>query len=310
VEHSASARPKLHLQPVNADWPAALREIEAPPEQLWLRGAVELLGREPKVAIVGARAPTAYGEAQARRFARAFAEAGAVVVSGMARGIDQAVHEAVLDACGATIGVLGCGVDRPWPAGALSERMAREGLLLSEFEPGAPPLRRNFPLRNRVISGLCGAVVVAEAAAASGSLITARWAADQGRAVFALPGRVDHPMARGCHKLIREGAYLVEAPEEVLAELGLVAARAPQAARDPRAETSGAPSSGWHAPGSGEQGSALAHGLLDALLGETLNADELAERLRRDVADVLTELVELELRGAVARGAGGLYRRL
>ncbi len=288
-----SDRPKLHLNPANADWPAALREIEAPPEQLWLRGAVELLGREPKVAIVGARAPTAYGEAQARRFARALAEHGAVVVSGLARGVDHAAHEAALEVCGATIGVLGCGVDRPWPAGPLAERMAREGLLLSEFEPGAPPLRRNFPLRNRVISGLCVAVVVIEAAAASGSLITARWAADQGRAVFALPGRVDHPMARGCHKLIREGASLVEDPEEVLAELGLIAADAARAATPPHPAA---------------QGDDMSARVLRALVGETLSADELAERLELDLADVLTELVELELRGAAARGAGGLYR--
>lgn len=294
MERTSSGRPKLHLNPANADWPAALREIEGPPEQLWLRGAVELLGREPKVAIVGARAPTAYGEAQARRFARTFAEHGAVVVSGLARGVDHAAHEAALEVCGATIGVLGCGVDRPWPAGPLAERMAREGLLLSEFEPGAPPLRRNFPLRNRVISGLCVAVVVIEAAAASGSLITARWAADQGRSVFALPGRVDHPMARGCHKLIREGASLVEDPEEVLVELGLISPSAARASPTASAESSG---------------DDLASRVLRALVGETLDADELAERLGADLADVLTELVELELRGVVARGAGGLYRR-
>ncbi len=297
MEHTSSGRPKLHLNPANADWPARLREIEAPPEQLWLRGAVELLARDPKVAIVGARAPTAYGEAQARRFARALAEHGAVVVSGLARGVDHAAHEAALEVCGATIGVLGCGVDRPWPAGPLADRMAREGLLLSEFEPGAPPLRRNFPLRNRVISGLCAAVVVIEAAEASGSLITARWAADQGRTVFALPGRVDHPMARGCHKLIREGASLVEDPEEVLTELGLIAG---DAGRGPRQNQVAVPVSFL--------GDDLASRVLRALVGETLNADELAERLKLDLADVLTELVELELRGAVARGAGGLYR--
>lgn len=286
-------RPKLHLLPSNTDWPQALRQIEGPPEQLWLRGAVDLLAREPKVAIVGARAPTAYGEDQARRFARVLAEHGVVIVSGLARGVDHAAHEAALDVCGATIGVLGCGVDRPWPAGPLSDRMASEGLLMSEFEPGAPPLRRNFPLRNRVISGLCSAVVVIEAAAASGSLITARWAADQGRSVFALPGRVDHPMARGCHALIREGATLVETPEEVLAELGLSANGAP---------------SGLGRPPREFDGSELARRVLGSLEGDTLTADEVAERLRADVAEVLTELVELELTGRVARGAGGLYR--
>jgi DNA processing protein len=297
-------RPKLHLSPASASWPAALREIESPPEQLWLRGAVEWLARGPKVAIVGARSPTAYGEAQARRFAQALAEAGAVVVSGMARGVDHVAHEAALDVRGATIAVLGCGVDRPWPAGPLSERIVREGLMLSEFEPGAPPLRRNFPLRNRVISGLCEAVVVIEAAAASGSLITARWAADQGRTVFALPGRVDHPMARGCHRLIREGATLVEDPEEVLAELGL---RAVTGARS-RSYAAGETTSEETGGGALER-SDFARRVLRTLQGETLTADEVAERLRADVAEVLTELVELELVGDVARGAGGLYRR-
>lgn len=293
-------RPKLHLTATSARWPAALCGIESPPEQLWLRGAAELLAREPKVAIVGARAPTPYGEAQARRFASALACAGVVVVSGMARGVDQCAHDAALDAGGATIGVLGCGVDRPWPAGPCAERLLREGLLLSEFEPGAPPLRRNFPLRNRVISGLCAAVVVIEAAEASGSLITARWAADQGRAVFALPGRVDHPMARGCHRLIREGASLVQDPDDVLEELGLAAPRKRSDAA--RAEAGGDAAELASA-------SVLARRAFEALLGETLSADELAERLAADVAEVLTELVELELRGAVVRGAGGLYRR-
>ncbi|MBL8802567.1 MAG: DNA-protecting protein DprA [Planctomycetes bacterium] len=293
-------RPKLHLTAASARWPAALRGIESPPEQLWLRGAADILAREPKVAIVGARAPTPYGEAQARRFASALACAGVVVVSGMARGVDQCAHDAALDAGGATIGVLGCGVDRPWPAGPCAERLLREGLLLSEFEPGAPPLRRNFPLRNRVISGLCAAVVVIEAAEASGSLITARWAADQGRAVFALPGRVDHPMARGCHRLIREGASLVQDPDDVLEELGLAA---------PRKRSDAGRAEGDGASADLASASVLARRAFEALLGETLSADELAERLAADVAEVLTELVELELRGAVVRGAGGLYRR-
>lgn len=275
----------VHLCPGGPSWPAALREIEAPPDALWLRGRAELLELPVWVAVVGSRSPSPYGRAQAARFARELAEAGVGVVSGLARGVDQAAHEAALDVGGATLAVLGCGVDRPWPDGPLAERMAREGALLSEFEPGTSPRRHHFPRRNRLISGLARAVVVIEAAWASGSLITARWAADQGRTVFALPGRVDHPMARGCHRLLREGATLVEDPQEVLSELGLRAQRA--AAQSDLEESA----------------------LLAALRGETLGADELAARTGRALGDLLTELVTLELEGRVARGPGGLWRR-
>lgn len=276
------------LEPGTSDWPAELEEIEDPPERLWARGRIELLARRPRVAIVGTRAPTIYGAAQARRFARELAAAGAVIVSGMARGIDEAAHQGALEVGGATLAVLGSGVDRPWPAGELALRLESEGLLLSELAPGEPPRRHHFPRRNRLISGLSGAVVIVEAAYASGSLITARWAADQGRTVLALPGRVDHPMSAGCHRLIKEGAQLVERPEEVLAELG-VAAASPQ-------------------PGQPRAGDALGQTIVAALTGETLTADEVCERTGRSLAEVLTRLVELELAGAVARGPGGLFR--
>jgi DNA processing protein len=238
---------------------------------------------------VGTRAPTPYGEAQAARFAAALARAGVTVVSGLARGIDHAAHRAALDEDGGTIAVLGCGVDRPWPAGELADALVGRGLLLSEFEPGEPPRPHHFPLRNRVISGLCSGVLVVEAAQASGSLITARWAADQGRSVWALPGRVDHPMSRGTHRLIREGASLVESPEEILAEMGLDSAKgAPNATPNPV----------------GESGLAI----LAALRGETLTAEELTSRLSRPLTTVLVALVELEMAGHVARTPGGLYR--
>ncbi len=264
-------------------WPAEFRELEGAPGEVWLRGDAGLLAPLPRVAIVGTRAPTPYGEGQALRFARALAAAGVVIVSGLARGVDEAAHRAALDAGGSTIAVLGSGVDRPWPSGELAERIAAEGLLLSEFPPGQGPRRHHFPRRNRLISALSAAVVVIEAAFASGSLITARWAADQGRSVFALPGRVDHPMARGCHRLLRDGAALVESPEEVLAELGLCRAEAPGRTLPPSP-------------------------LERALVGETLTADELAQRSDRELAEVLTELVELELAGLVVRAPGGLYR--
>jgi DNA processing protein len=287
----------LHIVRDGPSWPRELSHIAAPPDELWLRGRVELLARDLRVAIVGTRAPTAYGEMQARRFASELAASGVAIVSGLARGIDHEAHTAALDAGGATIAVLGCGVDRPWPDTELVERMAREGVMISEFAPGTPPRKHHFPQRNRLISGLCQAVVVVEAAHASGSLITARWAADQGRQVCALPGRVDGPMARGCHRLIREGATLVESPDDVLEELGLAfaasaGARAPPAS----AQATTAAATGLH----GE--------LLSALVGETLSADELCERTKGGPSDVLTALVELELSGAVVRGPGALFR--
>ncbi len=284
--------PPIYLSPIGPSWPQRLNQIEGPPAELWARGRLELLRSRPAVAIVGSRAPTPYGEAQARRFARALASAGLLIVSGMARGIDHAAHEGAFEVEGDTLAVLGCGVDRPWPAGPLAERLAVDGLLLSELEPGAPPRRHHFPRRNRLISGLAAAVLVIEAARASGSLITARWAADQGRDVFALPGRVDHPMSRGAHHLIREGAALVEDPEEILADLGLDSPPAPKAGRNrshPHVDE-------------------LERDLLDALRGETLTAEELSAQLGRELTAVLASLVALELRGLAVRGPGGLHR--
>ncbi len=290
----------LCLEPGSPSWPSGLAEIEGVPEHLWARGRSELLAARPRVAIVGTRGPSAYGEAQAARFGRELAVAGIVVVSGMARGIDQAAHRAALDAGGATIAVLGSGVDRPWPDGEIARRMATEGLLLSEFQPGTDPRPHHFPLRNRVISGLCQGVLVIEAAAASGSLITARWAADQGRQVWALPGRVDHPLSRGTHRLLREGAALVEAPDEIVREILATQPAAttpsevgPERQNEARAELPG-----------------IAVAILLALEGETRDASELAERVQRPALEVLAAIVELEMQGRIARGPGGLYRLL
>ena len=290
----ATARALL-LEPSSPSYPIELTRVPSPPEDIFVRGRVELLLRSPRIAIVGTRTPTPYGETQARHFARVLAGAGAVIVSGLARGIDEAAHRGALDVDGATIAVLGSGVDRPWPDGDLARRMATEGLLLSEFAPGEGPRRHHFPLRNRIIAALSTAVVVIEAAHASGSLITARWAVDQGRDVYALPGRVDHPMARGCHRLLREGAALIEAPEELLVELGLTPGSAAIARSDfsPESETL----------------SHLAHSILQALIGETLSLDEIITRVAAPPSETLSQLAELELSGFVARSPGGLYRR-
>jgi len=236
---------------------------------------------------VGSRSPTPYGEAQARRFALALAEAGVTVVSGMARGVDGRAHEAALDVGGRTIAVLGCGLDRPWPPGPLGERLMAEGLLLSEYEPGTRPRKGYFPMRNRLISALSSAVLVIEAAHASGSLITAHWAAEQGRDVFALPGRVDHPMARGCHRLLREGASLIEDPAELLGALAH-------------------PELPFERPSPPRP---VPDELLGLLEGETLTVDELAARSELAPPELMARLVELELAGLVVRSPGGLWRR-
>lgn len=285
------------LQPGSPSFPEELSLVPSPPDEIFLRGRISLLAQKPRVAIVGSRSPTPYGESQARHFARVLASTGAVVVSGLARGIDEAAHRGALDVAGATIAVLGSGVDRPWPEGDLARRMACEGLLLSEFAPGEGPRRHHFPLRNRLIAGLSCAVVVIEAAHASGSLITARWAVDLGKDVYALPGRVDHPMARGCHRLLREGAALIESPEELVAELGLVPGERDSPGSDPPT-----------ALDEPEQTGTLARAILRVLVGETLNLDEILMRTATPPSETLAELAELELCGRIARSPGGLYR--
>ncbi len=292
---AAAADVPLRITPDAPDWPEALEHVEDPPAALWLRGDRRLLSAWPRIAIVGTRAPTPYGEAQARRFAHTFARAGIGVVSGLARGVDSAAHRAALDAGGATLAVLGSGVDVPWPTGPLTEELLARGLVLSEFGLGVGPRRHHFPLRNRVIAALSAAVLVVEAAGRSGSLVTARFAVDLGLPVFALPGRVDHPMARGTLELIRAGATAVGSPEELLQDLfgTNVTATAP----DGELALEGP------APGT------LARALFDALAGETATAGELAARLAADVGATLAALVELELDGRVRRAPGGLYSR-
>ena len=208
------------------DYPPLLAEIPDPPPVLWLRGSAEMLRWPRMVALVGARAATPGGLALAAHLAAGLAEAGVVVVSGLARGIDSAAHRAALDRGGASIGVLGSSLDR-----AVSRRTPRPGRgagrgrarSLSEHVPGTPPLPFHFPLRNRIISGLSSAVVVVEASEKSGSLITAMAAADQGRDVMAVPGPVGPGRHRGGHALLRDGATLVEGPDDILAALGWLA---------------------------------------------------------------------------------------
>jgi DNA processing protein len=287
-----SAREILKIEPGGPSWPQRLVNIDAKPEALWLRGDGKLLQKARFVAIVGSRSPTPYGLEQARLFAGTLAAAGVVVISGLARGIDSAAHIGALDAGGETIAVLGSSVDRPWPRGEVLDRVLEEGLLMSEHPLGSDPRPHHFPLRNRLISGLSDGVIVIEAAARSGSLITAHWAADQGRDVFALPGRVDQLMSRGTHKLLREGAYLVENPSEVIAELY----------GDPSLETNSEGSPLGATPDDDV--------ILTRLADEDLSVDELVAATGMEVRALLSRLVEAELAGLIARAPGGLYRRV
>lgn len=280
-------------------YPARLAQIARPPLALFARGETRLLGL-PQLAIVGARAASAQGCANAALFAEGLARSGLVITSGLALGIDAAAHRAALAAGGTTIAVCGNGLDRVYPPRhrRLAEDIAAQGLIVSEFVPGTVPKPEHFPRRNRVIGGLSLGVLVVEAVRESGSLITARLAAEQGREVFALPGSIHNPLARGCHALIREGAVLTESVEDILVELaaqlpGLTAIAAPAA------------SAAAAAPAS-----TLEQALLEAIGHETRRLDDLVERLARPVAEISAALLALELRGEITVAAGERFTRL
>ena len=218
----------------DAAYPRVLLEMSDPPLLLYLQGRTDLLAHPQCLAVVGSRNPTPQGELTAHDMSRALAAAGVCIVSGMALGVDGAAHSGALDAAGATIAVVGTGLDRVYPRRhlALAHRIAQTGLLVSEFALGSSPAPANFPKRNRIIAGLSQGTLVVEAALASGSLITARLAAEMGREVFAIPGSIHAPQAKGCHALIRQGAKLVETAQDVLEDMRLVMAPDATAAPD------------------------------------------------------------------------------
>ena len=290
----------------DSDYPPLLRRIPGPPAMLFVAGDASLLWR-PAVAIVGSRAATAGGCANAAAFATALAGAGLCVASGLAAGIDAAAHRATLDAGGATLAVLGTGPDIAYPARhrPLLERVAAEGAVVSEHLPGTRPLKQHFPSRNRILAGLSLGTLVVEAAERSGALITARLAADAGREVFALPGSIHHPMARGCHRLLREGAALVETPAEVLAVLGPLAA---DLARALRGELCG-PITACEAPGEPTFLSDPGYNRLWQALGhDPTGMDDLVERTGLTTAELSSMLLALELEGQVAAQHGRYCR--
>jgi len=273
-------------------YPKPLLEIADPPTLLYARGRIELLGRAA-LAVVGSRNATTQGERDAERFARAFSEAGLTIVSGLALGVDAAAHRGGLAAEGSTIAVLGTGIDFAYPSrnAALFEEIAENGLLLSEFPLGTKAVAQNFPRRNRLISGLAQGCLVVEAAPASGSLITARAAAEQGREVFAIPGSIHSPLSKGCHALIKSGAKLVESAEDVLAELSAFRRRGFVSTALPPPEPTEEP-------------------LLLHMGFDPIDVDSLCARARLPAERISAELLRLELAGRVAALPGGFFQRL
>jgi len=305
---ACGARLLCHGEPA---YPADLMDIEDAPPLLWLRGDPGLLGR-PMVALVGARNASSLGTRMARALAAELSAAGYVVVSGLARGVDAAAHQAALD--GGTVAVLAGGVDVIYPAenAALTHDIARRGLLLSDQPMGLQPQSRHFPARNRIISGLARAVVVVEAAAKSGSLITARTALDQGREVMAVPGHPFDARASGCNMLIRDGAILVRNGADVIELLGTSNLPAPRrvipAARPPAPARPAPPQPAL--PRSLRDTAALHRQILDRLSPSPMAEDQLIRDLQTSAHVVAPVLIDLELDGRIRRQSGGLLSRI
>ena len=290
----------------HADYPPLLRETPGAPAALFLVGDASALWHA-QVAIVGSRNATEGGLANARCFAHALCAAGLTITSGLAEGIDAAAHSAALDAGAITIAVLGTGPDLVFPRRhrELASRIAQTGALVSEFPPGTPGRPEHFPRRNRIIAGLALGTLIVEAGLRSGSLITARSATDQGREVFAIPGSIHNPLARGCHRLIREGATLVEAADEITDALGPLAARLGARLRE-RLDMAEAESAG-PAPTTGRD--PARDRLLAAIGHEAMSLDALIERTGIGAATLSSMLLMLELDGEVASERGGKYVR-
>ena len=275
-------------------FPTDLLQMADPPVLLYVMGDLEVLAHPRRLAMVGSRNPTPQGEANAHQFARALGQAGVCVVSGLALGVDGAAHTGALEGGAPTIAVVGTGLDRVYPRRhlALAHRIAAHGAIVSEYPLGTPPLQANFPQRNRLIAGLSQGTLVVEATLQSGSLITARMAAEQGREVFAIPGSIHAPQSRGCHALIRQGAKLVESAQDILEDLRIVEPRTPDTPGETVFE--------------GEE----ADQLLKAMGFEPVSLDALQARTGLDTAHLQARLLELELDGAIGRLPGGLFQRL
>ncbi|MCP3870875.1 MAG: DNA-protecting protein DprA [Gammaproteobacteria bacterium] len=292
-------QPGHHLITIqDSRYSSLLRQISDPPPLLFVKGDPELLSL-PQIAIVGSRNPSHSGHQTARDFARYLADTGLCITSGLAMGIDGAAHDGALAANGLTIAVAATGLDRVYPSRHrdLAHRIASQGALISEFPPGTSALRHHFPRRNRIISGLSLGVLVIEAAIHSGSLITARQAVEQGREVFAIPGSIHSPLARGCHALIRQGAKLVENAHDVVEELGPLLAH-----------LSLVPDSESPVPAEGrKEWDGEYRLLLQGMDYDPTSVDLLIERTGLTAESVSSMLLRLELEGYVSPSPGGRY---
>ncbi|MGE5387213.1 MAG: DNA-processing protein DprA [Betaproteobacteria bacterium] len=269
----------------DADYPRALLEIPDPPTLLYVRGRLELLGG-PGLAIVGSRNATPQGCQTAESFGRTLANGGLTIISGLALGIDAAAHRGAVTEVASTVAVIGTGADRIYPARNrdLALNIAENGVIVSEFPLGTPAAAANFPRRNRLISGLARGVLVVEAAPQSGSLITARLAGEQGREVFAVPGSIHSPLAKGCHQLIKQGAKLVETADDILEELG------------------------WQTVSEATAAATTSDLVLDAIGHEICDLDAIAVKTALPTDQLLARLLELELSGRLASLPGNRYQ--
>ena len=294
----AGSKP-IQLDPGADGYPAMLGELRSCPDPLFVLGDPDVL-QLPAIAIVGSRNPTSGGRDNAYRFARHLARTGFVIVSGLAEGIDAAAHEGALDADGHTVAVVGHGLDRIYPAAnsSLAERILAEGALVSEYPIGTPPRRANFPQRNRIISGLSLGTLVVEAARRSGSLITARTAGEQGREVFAIPGSIHNPMAKGCHQLIRQGARLVESADDILSELGPLVSGLMENLSEATVSND-----------TDDQDEDYVR-LLNALGFDPQTPEDLAAKTTLTIEQVSSMLLILELQGQVESLPGGSFSKL
>jgi len=291
-----------HLMTLDdADYPALLRELADPPLALYIKGRRALL-EQPSLAVIGSRNASALGEQTAQAFSRSLSRAGLTVISGLALGIDAAAHRGALAGAGGTIGVVGTGLDIVYPARnrSLAQQIAAEGALVSEYPLGAAARADHFPRRNRILSGLALGCLVVEANLRSGSLITARLAAEQGREVFAIPGSIHSPLSKGCHSLIKQGAKLTESAADIIEELGWHHSSMP-------AQVEGKASS--HP----KEQPLLDHEfslLLEVITYHPTSVDTLAEQLGWPFQRLAAGLLTLELGGRIARAGHGMYQRL